>query len=237
MAWTDQCRYAAIERINRVKEEKHKGKLQPALREVSKESDLPAKTLERWWYEENSPKTEEVPQTTQDHTENGTKQEDQEVTGTAPAESRPGPGRKPKYVKEEGPSPETAGADTKTEPLQEPVRKPPPPQIPDDIEVQDLKLYDIFDARIVAIKYIVIAGEVVGKNARRRSPDLATLINNQAELMGIPLYVKQERVKNQESSSYENWTIVDQIMKFTDELLHQKWEKEDEGDSPESEEE
>jgi len=49
MAWTDQCKIQAVETIKKVAEDKGIA-LEKAMEEVSKESEIPKHTLQRWYW-------------------------------------------------------------------------------------------------------------------------------------------------------------------------------------------
>ena len=54
MAWTEQCRIQACDHIKNKKETL--GSVRKAIRQVSKESDIPYGTLRRWYYPDSVPK-------------------------------------------------------------------------------------------------------------------------------------------------------------------------------------
>lgn len=55
MAWTEQCKVAfhanCTAKLGAFKNPKRK--LRPILRDLSKESEIPFRTLENWWYEQS----------------------------------------------------------------------------------------------------------------------------------------------------------------------------------------
>jgi len=55
MAWTDACRIEACAQID--KRKPHLSGAKPAIREVSNESGIPIRTLERWYWPDRSAKT------------------------------------------------------------------------------------------------------------------------------------------------------------------------------------
>lgn len=56
MAWTDQCRIAAVETINKVTEDTGVS-VRKAIAEVSKAADIPVSTLDRWYYPRSAVKS------------------------------------------------------------------------------------------------------------------------------------------------------------------------------------
>jgi len=59
MAWAETCKMDAVAQINKRKE--FTGSLRNALRELSKESDIPYGTLKRWYYPESVPNNGNMP--------------------------------------------------------------------------------------------------------------------------------------------------------------------------------
>ena len=59
MAWTEQCKVAfhanCCAKLGRFRNKNRK--LRGILRELSQESDIPWRTLERWWYEQTNPES------------------------------------------------------------------------------------------------------------------------------------------------------------------------------------
>jgi len=49
MAWTDQCKISAIQTIDKVASDMNVSVLR-AIKEVSKEADIPSETLQKWYY-------------------------------------------------------------------------------------------------------------------------------------------------------------------------------------------
>ena len=65
MAWTDQCKVAFCYSADHLIQRNGGKGITKTLRQISKESDIPFKTLEKWWYS-NSPKNEGNPESSQD---------------------------------------------------------------------------------------------------------------------------------------------------------------------------
>ena len=60
MAWTDQCRIAfQVNAKGLYLTQKGRKNLTKVLKNLSRESGIPYKTLERWWYEEKSERKKE----------------------------------------------------------------------------------------------------------------------------------------------------------------------------------
>lgn len=69
MAWTDQCRIAAVETINKVAEDTGVS-VRKAIAEVSKAADIPPATLQRWYYPRNEVKNDPTSRVSQGNVKN-----------------------------------------------------------------------------------------------------------------------------------------------------------------------
>jgi len=73
MAWTDQCKVAFSTNAKALQlKQSGRKNISKILKQLAEESGIPFKTLERWWYEQESLKNEGNPQGSENNTETTT---------------------------------------------------------------------------------------------------------------------------------------------------------------------
>jgi len=88
MAWTDQCKIQAVQTINKVAEDM-KVSVTKAIEAVSKEADIPASTLQSWYYPRSKKSWVETYPTNTDSQEAKASEQPKSIPDNNPKQSQP----------------------------------------------------------------------------------------------------------------------------------------------------